>query len=160
MKARRIIQIALLLFVAVSVVYLLSQESRKSLAAAPQAKSQPGKNVAVRQPKVVVYYFHGNFRCVSCRKLEAVSQQAVMDGFPQELKQGDLEWRVVNVERSGNVHFVADYRLYSKSLVVVRFRNGQQTDYKNLMNAWELLQDDEALKKYVQSEVKASMQES
>jgi hypothetical protein len=160
MKARKLIQIALLLFVAVSVVYLVSQESRKSLAASPQATSQPAKNAAVRQPKVVVYYFHGNFRCVSCRKLEAVSQQAVMDGFPKELKQGALEWQVVNVESSGNEHFVADYKLFSKSLVVVRFRNGQQAGYKNLMKAWELLQDDEALRKYVQSEVKASLQES
>ncbi len=160
MKVRRVIQIALLLFVAVSVFYLVSQESRKSLAAAPQSPSQLTSNAAVRQPKVVIYYFHGNFRCVSCRKLEAVSQQAVMDGFSKELKQGDLEWRVVNVESSGNEHFVADYKLFSKSLVVVRFRNGQQAGYKNLMKAWELLQDDEALRKYVQSEVKASLQES
>ena len=160
MKARRLIQIALLLFVAVSVVYLVSQESRKSLAAAPRATTQPEKNEAVRQPKVVVYYFHGNFRCVSCRKLEAVSQQAVTNGFAQELKRGDLEWRVVNVETSGNEHFVSDYKLFSKALVVVKFRGGKQIEYKNLMKAWELLQNDEALEKYVQSEVKASLQES
>jgi hypothetical protein len=160
MKARKLIQIVLLLFVAVSVVYLVSQESRKTLDAHSKAASQPANNTTIRQPKVVVYYFHGNFRCVSCRKLEAVSQQAVMDGFPQQLKQGDLEWRVVNVETSGNEHFIADYKLFSKSLVVVRFRNGQQAGYKNLMKAWELLQDDEALRNYVQSEVKASLQES
>lgn len=160
MKTQRIIRIVLLLFVAVSIVYLVSQESRKSFAAAPQATSQPAKNTAARQPRVIVYYFHGNFRCVSCRKLEAVSQQAVVDGFPEEIKQGDLEWRVVNVESGGNEHFISDYKLFSKALVVVNFRNGQQIKYKNLMKAWELLQDDAALKKYVQSEVKTSMQES
>ncbi len=160
MNVRRVIQIALLLFVAVTVVYLVSQESRKSLAAAPQSSSQPTSNAAVHQPKVVVYYFHGNFRCVSCRKLEAVSQKAITDGFTQELKRGDLDWRVVNVETSGNEHFVADYKLFSKALVVVKFRGAKQVEYKNLMKAWELLQDDEALRKYVQSEVKASLQES
>lgn len=159
MKARRLIQIALLLFVAVSVVYLVSQESRKSLAATPQASKELAKDGAVRAPKVVLYYFHGNFRCVSCRKLEAVSQQALTDGFAQEMKRGDLEWRVVNVETSSNEHFVADYKLFSKALVVVKLRGGKQTEYKNLTKAWELLQDDEALKKYVQSEVKASLQE-
>lgn len=153
-------QVALLLFVAVSVVYLVSQESRKSVAATSPTNSRDAKNEAARSAKVVVYYFHGNFRCVSCRKLEAVSQQAVMDTFAQELKRGDLEWRVVNVETSGNEHFVSDYKLFSKSLVLVKLRNGQQKDHKNLAKAWELLSDDEALKQYVVAEVRSYLKES
>jgi len=160
MKARRIMQVALLLFVAVSVVYLVSQESRKSVAATPPTNSRDAKNEANRPAKVNVYYFHGNFRCVSCRKLEAVSQKAVMDAFAQEVERGDLEWHVVNVEASGNEHFVSDYKLFSKALVVVKFRNGQQNDYKNLAKAWELMSDDAALQKYVIAEVRSYLKES
>ncbi len=159
MKTKRFIQIALLLFVAVSVVYLVANGSRPSVAASSQPTA-PAASPQTRPAKVVVYYFHGDFRCVSCRKLEAVSQQAVMDGFREELKRGELEWHAVNVEASENQHFISEYKLFSKSLVVVRFRNGQQTEYKTLAKAWELLRDDEALKKYVVSEVRSYLQAS
>jgi N-dimethylarginine dimethylaminohydrolase len=159
-KLKRTIQIALLLFVAVSVVYFVGQESRRSLAAAPQPASQAVKDKAVHPAKVVAYYFHGDFRCVSCRKLEAVSQKAVMSGFSEELQRGDLQWQTVNVEKSENEHFISDYRLFSRSLVIVKFKDGKQVQYKTLMKAWELLQDDEALKMYVQYEVRAYLQET
>ena len=78
MKMKRIIQVALLLFISVSVIYLVTEEVQRPVRAA--AQSVPRAETA-RPAKVVVYYFHGNFRCVSCRKLEAVSREAVMTGF-------------------------------------------------------------------------------
>ncbi len=161
MKPKRIIQIVLLLFIAVSVAYFVAQETSRSVAGVPAEHGPQASLAGNAQPaKVVAYYFHGNFRCVSCRKLESVSKEAVMNGFQAELKRGELRWAAVNVEQSGNEHFIADYRLFSRSLVIVRYRNGQQVEYKNLMKAWELLRDDEALKKYVQSEVRSFLQES
>ncbi len=157
MNAKRFAQIALLLFVALSIIYVAVTESRRPTAAATlQSASTPFD----AKPKVIAYYFHGNFRCVSCRKLESVSQEAVINGFPDELKRGELQWAAVNVEQSENEHFIADYRLFSRALVIVRYRGGRQVEYKNLMKAWELLRNDDALKKYVQSEVQAYLQKS
>lgn len=158
MNARRLAQVALLLFVALSVTYFVVSESRKLAAA--HGPQQPSSTATDAKTKVIAYYFHGNFRCVSCRKLESVSRQAVMTGFPEELSQGEVRWAAVNVEQGENGHFISDYRLFSRSLVLVRFKDGKQVEYKNLIRAWELLQDDEALKKYVQSEVRAFLQES
>ena len=155
MTPKRIIQIALLLFVAVSVVYFVAQEARHSVARASAEGAAQAPTDNGRSAKVVAYYFHGNFRCVSCRKLEAVSHEAVTAGFPEELKRGDLQWRTVNVEQPENEHFASDYRLFSRSLVLVKFKDGKQVEYKTLMKAWELLSDDAALKKYVQSEVRS-----
>ncbi len=156
MKGKRGIQVALLLFVAASVVYLVVGEFRKPTAA---GISQEASTEDTSQVRVVAYYFHGNFRCVSCRKLESTAHEAVMNCFAAELKSGDLQWRAVNVEERENEHFISDYRLFSRALVVVRFKDGKQVAYKNLMKAWELLRDDEALKKYVQSEVGSYLQE-
>lgn len=159
MKPKRIIQIALLLFVAVSVVYFVAQETKHSVVgASAQAGPQASTTSNVRSAKVIAYYFHGNFRCVSCRKLEAVSHEAVTGGFPEELKRGDLQWQAVNVEQPENEHFASDYRLFSRSLVLVKFKNGKQVEYKTLTKAWELLTDDAALKKYVQSEVRSYLE--
>lgn len=160
MKTRKIIQVALLLFVAVSVIYLISQEFRRTVASASGSSGAPAATEEnAPQAKVIAYYFHGNFRCVSCRKLESVSHEAVQNGFAEELKRGDLQWRAVNVEQRENEHFASDYRLFSRSLVLVRFKDGKQVEYKNLMKAWELLGDERALKEYVQSEVRAYLTE-
>ncbi len=158
MNARRLAQVALLLFVALSVTYFVVSESRKPAAA--NGSQQPSSTANDPKTKVIAYYFHGNFRCVSCRKLESLSHQAVTTGFPEELSQGQLRWAAVNVEQSENEHFISDYRLFSRSLVLVRFREGKQVEYKNLMKAWELLGNEEALKKYLQSEVRFYLQEN
>jgi hypothetical protein len=118
---------------------------------AARAKSQP----SMPDRTVVAYYFHGNFRCQTCRKIEALSREAVESGFPEELKNGKLEWRVVNVEESGNQHFIEDYRLFSKSVILVRFDDGRQKEWKNLLDVWRLVGDKGAFLRYVQNEVKA-----
>jgi hypothetical protein len=129
MKTKRIVQVVLLLFVAVSVVYLAVGEFRKPATIAASQEGSTGIAPTDAKPaKVVTYYFHGDFRCVSCRKLESVAHEAVMTGFAEEWKHGDVQWRTVNVEQSENNHFIADYRLFSRSLVLVRFQDGKHSN--------------------------------
>jgi len=77
----------------------------------------------------------------------------VREGFPKELSEGRLEWRMVNVEESGNEHFVNDYQLYSKSIVIVKKQDGKQTEWKNLKRIWELVRDKRVFMRYIQDEV-------
>ncbi len=125
--------------------------AREAAPSAPAAAPAPARVVRV-------YYFHGNARCVSCRKIEALSSEAVRAAFPGEMKQGKVEWLAVNVEEPSNRHFVQDYRLYTKSLVVVDLVDGTQVRWKNLEKVWELLRDDEAFRRYVQTEVKSYLE--
>jgi hypothetical protein len=120
--------------------------------AAPPA-SAPSSVHAVR-----VYYFHGNARCVSCRKIEALADEAVRDAFSEELKQGKVQWLVVNVEEPSNKHFIQDYKLYTKSLVVVDLVDGGQVRWKNLERIWELLLREDQFRRYVQDEVKSYLE--
>jgi len=122
-------------------------------ATAARAQSQP----SVSDRTVVAYYFHGNFRCQTCRKIEAYSREAVESGFPEDLKAGRLEWRVINVEEPGNEHFIQDYQLFSKSLVLVAKEGSKQTRWKNLQKVWTLVGDKEAFIQYVQDEIRAHL---
>jgi hypothetical protein len=134
----------------------VSQASPKNPRVVPTATAAPAKrepNVSDRT--VVAYYFHGNFRCQTCRKIEALSREAVESGFPEDLKVGRLEWRVINVEESGNEHFIQDYQLFSKSLVLVAKEGSKQTRWKNLQEVWTLVGNREAFIKYVQAEIRA-----
>jgi len=104
--------------------------------------------------KVIAYYFHGAFRCATCRRLEELSNEAVKTGFPKELKGGVIEWRAVNVEEKDTEHFVQDYKLYTKSLVLAEMNGDKQVKWKNLEKIWDLVKDKEAFINYVQDEVK------
>ena len=101
----------------------------------------------------MLYYFYGNVRCPICRKFESFSDEALREEFSEALNNGRLEWRMVNVEEPDNKHFISDYQLYSKSLVVVKIQGGKQTDWKNLNRIWKLVRNKGAFIKYVQDEV-------
>jgi hypothetical protein len=75
-------------------------------------------------------------------------------GFADALKRGSMVWRMVNVDQPANQHFIKDYELYTKSVVLVKMRDGKQAAWKNLDRVWELLNDQAAFQKYVTDEVK------
>jgi len=172
MKIQKIIKAALLVFLLVSVAFLVMKEFLKGPETSSLRVSQaivknvndlapeiaPTKTSQESNHKVVVYYFHGTFRCPSCRRIEAFSKEAVQGGFSQALKDGRLKWQVVNVEEPGNTHFIQDYQLYTKSLVVVDMQDGKQTKWKNLRRVWELLGDKNAFVRYVQGEIQAYLE--
>lgn len=104
---------------------------------------------------VVAFYFHTTYRCTSCRKIEAYSKVAMETGFDAELASGRLQFRLVNIEDEGNDHFVEDYGLYTKSLILSERSAGREVRWKNLSRVWELLNDEPAFVDYVQKETRA-----
>jgi hypothetical protein len=106
------------------------------------------------QHKVIAYYFHTNTRCSTCMKIEQYSHEAIEQGFPNELKGGKLEMRVVNYESPENRHFMQDYKLVSKSLVLVNLVDGKQTKWTNLKLVWQLTGHKDAFLNYVRKEVR------
>lgn len=160
MKTKTIISVVLLLFIFTSVAYLVVKEVRSGAFQSASAETnQPavaGPNESSLEPtdsKVVVYYFHGTARCPTCRKFESFSIEALHQAFAEAINDGRLEWRMVNVEDSGNEHFVSDYQLYSKSIVIVKKQDGKQTEWKNLKRIWELVRDKRVFMRYIQDEV-------
>ena len=93
--------------------------------AAEQPAGPDAAAAAAELREFVAYYFHGNVRCATCRKLEAYSEEAITKGFADELASGTLAWRVVNIDEPENKHFVQDFELVTKSLVLVEYRDGE-----------------------------------
>lgn len=137
-----------------------------STSAAPPASSPaptPSPTAAPDAPPaasraVAVTYFHTTARCATCRKIEALSEEAIRTGFSQELKDGKVLWKVVNTDEPDNRHFLEDYQLYTKSLVVVETAGGRQLRWKNLARIWQLVRDDAAFRQYVQDEVRGYLE--
>ena len=120
---------------------------RASASAAPPSSLPP--------VKVLAYYFHVTVRCVTCRAIEQYSREAIEQGFREEVKKGLVEWRPVNVQLPENRHYIQDYRLFTRSLVLVKMRDGKRVEWRNLHNIWELVDRKGEFFRYVQSNVKA-----
>jgi len=111
---------------------------------------EPAQNGSAQ---VIAYYFHGSFRCPTCHNLEQYAKEAIEDNFKDELGKGILVFKAVNVEEKGNEHFVNDYQLYSKSLVLSLTRNGEEVRHKNLTKIWEHVRNKEKYINYVKNEI-------
>ncbi len=131
------------------------KKTTDSLAGVNVAEAAENAQPAMSLPsQLVVYYFHGNARCPSCYKLEQYAKEALEQNFANELKDGRVVFKVVNLDQAGNDHFVADYQLYTKSVVLSLVKNGKQVKYKNLEKVWDLLRDQNQYHAYVRDEIK------
>jgi len=117
--------------------------------AADEPSAGDPADASARPTEIVAYYFHGNVRCATCRKLESYSEEAITGGFPAELASGRMAWRVVNTDEPENTHFVEDFELVSKSLVLVEYQGGDVTRFQNLTLIWQLVRDKDGFVKYV-----------
>ncbi|MFA6358413.1 MAG: nitrophenyl compound nitroreductase subunit ArsF family protein [Candidatus Omnitrophota bacterium] len=110
--------------------------------------------------KVVAYYFHGNFRCSNCINFERYSKEAIERNFKNELASGKLVFSVINIEDKGNEHFVNDYQLYTKSLIISLIKDGKEVKHKNLEKIWEYAGNKQKFYDYVTEEIRNFLKES
>jgi len=113
----------------------------------PSASATAGDTAQASE--FVAYYFHGNFRCATCKKLEAYSHEAISQGFAEALASGELSWKVLT-DQEENKHFVKDFELVTKSLVLVEYRDGKVVRFENLKDVWKLVGDKDVFVKYVE----------
>jgi len=137
----------LILLSAISVFCLLA-DNHFSIAAEP---SQAAKKID--KGTLVAYYFHGNFRCSNCFTIEQYSKEAIEKYFSEQLKNGKLTFSVINTDMPENEHFIKDYQLYTKSLIVAEFKNGKQVKWTNLARVWDYLNNRDAFYTYVRTEI-------
>ena len=119
-----------------------------------------GTAASAQTPRFVVYYFHGNMRCATCRKLEAYSEEAITAGFKEELERGALAFRAVNVDEDQNKHFVKDFQLTNKSVVVVEYSEGKVARFSNLNEIWQRVGDKDDFLKYVRDSTREFIEKS
>ena len=120
----------------------------------PQAQG-PKDTPAAAGHKVVAYYFHGNVRCMTCRTIERLANETITADFPGELESGELTWRALNVDEPANEHFVKDFNLVTRSLVLVSYRDGKVVRFENLDKVWQLVRDEEAFSQYVRESTRS-----
>jgi len=156
------------IFIIVSVVGLIvgcensgEQETAQTNAASEaQAVEIPAEDkTVVGKNGVIAYYFYTNTRCKSCYTIEKYTKEALESNFEDELASRKLVFTPVNVEEKENEHFLGDYQLYTKSVVLSLVKEGQEIKFKNLKKVWELLRNKDEFYKYIEEEVQKFLNE-
>ena len=151
---------SLLMFVAATCVVLIV----KAISPVPQASQAGGAGGAAvdapalaTQDGVQVYYIHGSFRCSTCQTIEAYAKEAVESGFPEELRDGRIEWHAINYEDPGNERYAVDYEVVAPTVILAKFAGGRQVEWKGLHEVWELVGDKGAFLNFVQKSLREFM---
>lgn len=129
-----------------------AEPAAAAVAAEPAPAVPPVKKQAAAAKTATVYYFYTNARCSSCTTIEAYTREAV----EKELSAGYKGWTVafkgVNIEEKANEHFVQDYWLNSKAVVVQKFSGGKALNWGKLDKVWTLTGDKDAFIAYIVEE--------
>lgn len=148
-KNYKIVLVTILsLFVIASIAFAIFKETRAPI------QAEGPKPESSQTHHYIAYYFHGNARCQSCYKIETYTFETMKNKFAKELAEGTIVWEVVNVEQGMNQHFISEYALSTKSVVLSEVEKGKEVRWKNLDKIWELLGNQTEFQGYIENEVK------
>jgi hypothetical protein len=98
---------------------------------------------------IIVYYVHSNRRCVTCRSIESQALAVINGDFAEQVAQGKMVWRAVNVDRPAGKKLAKSLGATTLNLVVVRMKDGRIEAEKKLNGCAPLIDDKAAFAKYV-----------
>ncbi|HOW50715.1 MAG TPA: nitrophenyl compound nitroreductase subunit ArsF family protein [bacterium] len=149
MNAKKIVTILLALFAAAGIVYaVIGGDPTKRATSALEAQG-----VTAASDGLVVYYFHTSFRCHSCLTIERLTHETLNEQFAAEQKSGAIRWQMVNYEEPANEHFIDDYKLYTKQVILSAVKGGNEVAWKDLEDIWSLKNDEMRFKLYIAEEI-------
>lgn len=107
--------------------------------------TQPG----VAPDVILVTYFSSDVRCATCIRIERLTRATVEKNFAPEIASGRIVLQTINLDGPGNEHFVQDYQLISKTVLVSDRAKGQEVGWENLQEVWSKQKDEPAFEAYV-----------
>jgi len=108
---------------------------------------------------VIAYYFHRNIRCAGCLKIEANAKRVIEKNFAKEIADKKLMWAPFNLDEPGGEEFAKEFDISIGTLVLSKTKKDNQSEYKKLEKAWELMHERNAFDTYVKDEVKQFLNE-
>jgi hypothetical protein len=161
-KAKNITRSALLAFALVSIGFALGKEvtARRQAPTARPESPAPGAtsdNPVGTSDKVVVYYLHTTFRCVTCNEIERLTKALLETEFADDLTAGRIEWREANFQQDESL--ARRYEVVSSCVVVVNIQGGHERDFQRLDDVWTRYRDPAEFNGYVGAAIRKYLTE-
>ena len=115
---------------------------------AATAKETPALLNTNQKGVLFVYYFHGNKRCMTCNRIEALTKETLQAKFAGQLADGKLIFQSVNLDEPANEHFIKDFQLTTRTVVMQK--NGK---FEKFDDVWDLVGEPAKFTAYIQSGV-------
>lgn len=96
---------------------------------AQTTKKDSKSTETVSNEKIDVYYFHFERRCATCNAVENESEKALIELYPEKIKNGEITFLSVNLEDKTNKPLAEDLKVNGQALLIVK---GEQQE--NLTN--------------------------
>ena len=106
------------------------------------------------ESRLVVYYFHGNTRCPTCRAVESQTHEVVRSDFAAELASEAVAWKPVNYEEPSGAGLGKQFDVVSFAVVLAKMQGDVMTQWKRLDRAGALAGDKPRFADYVREEIK------
>jgi hypothetical protein len=79
---------------------------------------------------------------------------SLQKGFAKELASSTIVFRPVNIDIPKNEHYISDYRLQTRSVILSKVNGGKEITWENLDRVWNYLGDEKEFENYIIDEVK------
>lgn len=146
---------ALLILAAGGVVFVLAQEWAGRRGAPAVFDDAPIPEAA----QVVVYFFSTGKECTTCEQIPQYTKATLERNFAPAMASGALVYRAIDVDLPQHEHFLAEYKLYTKSVVVEQRAGGKSVRWVNLEKVWDLVYDEPGFEAYVRDAVRAMLEQ-
>ncbi len=149
-RTKNIARLALLLVVVGSLAYLVFTEI------AARGETDPAAHeAAAANADLIVYYLSEGKDCTTCENIEAYTRETLETHFADRLKSGQIAWLTIDMDKPHNKHYVTEFHLFTKSVVLAKQENGARTEWKNLTEIWEHVYDKADFIEYMRANIQA-----
>lgn len=81
--------------------------------------------------------------------MERFTQSTVTDGYADDCAKGTVRFLSLNTDDLVNAHFIDDFHLTMKLVVLAEERDGTVVRFAHLVRAWDELKDEAGFKAYI-----------
>ncbi len=111
------------------------------------APSTDARAPAPAEDKVIVYYLHATFRCVTCNTIERMAKEVVETQFAEGLAAGRIEWYEGDFQVEEDL--AKRFDIVSSCVVVANRVNGKETEFQRLDEVWTLVDKPTEFREYI-----------
>lgn len=91
-----------------------------------KTENRENSEKTVKKDCVEVLCFHGKQRCITCRTIEETTENLVNTEFAEEIKNGKLVFRIIDITEKENEKIADKYEVTWSSLFIVRHKDGKE----------------------------------
>ena len=102
-------------------LFLLMMVLVSTISLTAQNASKPAGTV-----KIKVFYFHPEERCPIDQSVEENTKKVMQLNFQEKIKNGTIDFRIVNTDDKANVKLVSTFDINAQALYIVKIEKGKE----------------------------------